>query len=338
MIDTKRYACIRVEINQISVRYVDVDSGSTNLVGAEFPCVRPTDYRSDADLFVIDLVRAANVTLARCPQGPAVDAIVVSTPGAIRSDRRSVVRASRLGIFSEVLLAEAIERSTGVPALILNDADCIATYEHRSLSQAPQSHLIVLAGYGIGSSLILNNTYYRGAGHAGHLGRIPVTPFWAGGPLTDLSYSVEGFSSRIAVSKSLRRFFEAERHLSHTLPSEVRNLRERILNYRHASLVPLDEVERLIQLGDTSTARVVDDAARFVGIAIAGAVIHINPEVMTFSGDLFDNLPSYWEGTKYYSRQYSWPNAYDAVRFRRGEIGSDAQYRGCGILASSISS
>jgi glucokinase len=271
----------------------------------------------------------------------AIVGCAITAPGAVDDAHQKILRASRYGLLSPAPIAESVTESIHIPTFVFNDAECIATYEHRGLDPHPKIHLVIIAGYGIGSALLIDDKFYRGAGHAGHLGRAPVTAFWAGGSTNDLSYSLEAFSSRIAIAKALRRVFKVDMAVLEDIEDEdkrdrLKRCRERILAYPHALDVALSDIRELVDFGDPTVQRVVDEAARFLGIAVASAILHINPFVITCSGELFDELPGYWEGVRHYSRQYSWPNAYEVVKLRRGECGRSAQYIGCGLLANDL--
>lgn len=338
---TRLILCVRFEVDCTEACLVEM-SPSPSIVEASQLKVRSCgDVDGDPRIYMQHIATVIHSHLEQAQlQEHELAAIAVTTPGAVDDSASTVLRASRLGITSPAPLAESLRREYSCPILIFNDSDCIAMLEHRKLAPTPSAHLVLIAGYGIGSSLLIDGEFYRGAGHAGHLGRAPVTSFWPGGTRADLSYSLEAFSSRVAIAKALRREFQSDAAMSGTLSDQakgndtpIERCRDRISRYRNAADVPLKEVAHLLEFGDPSAAHVVDEAARFLGVAVATAIIHINPPVLTCAGELFDELPDFWARVKFYSKRFSWPNAYSVVDLRRGERGSRPQFLGCAILA-----
>jgi predicted NBD/HSP70 family sugar kinase len=68
-------------------------------------------------------------------------------------------------------LKEALQKKFKVPAVVKNDADCVAFAELK-LGCKKKNFILLTLGTGIGGGVIINGQLYRGEGYAGELGHI----------------------------------------------------------------------------------------------------------------------------------------------------------------------
>ncbi|MBU3924246.1 MAG: ROK family protein, partial [Nanoarchaeota archaeon] len=65
----------------------------------------------------------------------------------------------------------ALEKKFKVPAVVKNDADCVA-YAELMLGYRRKNFIVLTLGTGIGGGVIIDGKLYRGGGYAGELGHI----------------------------------------------------------------------------------------------------------------------------------------------------------------------
>ena len=65
----------------------------------------------------------------------------------------------------------AFEKKFGVPAVVKNDADCVA-YAELMMGYRRKNFILLTLGTGIGGGVIIEGKLYRGNGYAGELGHI----------------------------------------------------------------------------------------------------------------------------------------------------------------------
>ena len=106
-----------------------------------------------------------------------VEAVGLGAAGFVDAGRSSIVFAPNLAWRNEPL-REAIERRTGLPAVIENDANAAAWAEATFGVGAGERHLVVITvGTGIGGGIVLDGQLLRGrfgiAAEIGHLAMVP---------------------------------------------------------------------------------------------------------------------------------------------------------------------
>ena len=109
--------------------------------------------------------------------GFEVEAIGLGAAGFVDAERARVVFAPNLAWRNEPL-REAIERRTGLPAVVENDANAAAWAEARFGAGAGEPQLVVITvGTGIGGAIISDGRLVRGrfgiAAEIGHMGMVP---------------------------------------------------------------------------------------------------------------------------------------------------------------------
>src|SRR5690242_13127567 len=115
--------------------------------------------------------------VAELRTGFDVEAVGLGAAGFVDADRARVVFAPNLAWRDEPL-RESIERRTGLPAVVENDANAAAWAEARFGAGAGESQLVVITvGTGIGGAIIINRHLVRGrfgiAAEIGHMAMVP---------------------------------------------------------------------------------------------------------------------------------------------------------------------
>jgi glucokinase len=171
-------------------------------------------------------------------------------------------------------LAAIVATAFGMPAFVDNDVNALALAEWRFGAGRGAASLVVLAaGTGFGSGIVLDGRLVRGARSlGGEFGHAPVKfdgrPCWCGG------------RGCLAVYASGRGIAEAAR--------------ERVARHAEAALrrdaagdpmaITAASVFTAADRGDAVAAAVIDEACRALGAMIAVVVNGLNPEVVVVTG------------------------------------------------------
>ncbi|WP_136526473.1 ROK family protein [Geomonas ferrireducens] len=234
--------------------------------------------------------------------GMEVVAVGAGVPGLVGRD--GVVRASvNIPALEEVRLGEEIEKTVGLPVLLVNDANACAVAEHRfGAGRGCSSLLVVTLGTGIGAGLILDGRLWTGAdGAAGELGHVPVEPL--GRPCgCGARGCLEQYASATAIS---------------------------------GGSGDAEAVAAMARGGDAGSLTLFAEAGRYLGIAAAGVVNLLNLEAVILAGGVsgsFELLePSLRRELS--ARSIAVPGA--RVRILKGSLGNDAGVLGAAALACS---
>ncbi|MGD1803866.1 ROK family protein [Dapis sp. BLCC M126] len=129
---------------------------------------------------VIDVIEQT-ISILRKEQADnlgAIQGIGIGVPGPVDGEGRISRIAINLADWQEVPLAELLEKKTGLPIVIANDANCAGLGESWLGAGSQFKNMIMLTlGTGVGGAIILDGQLFVGhQGTAGELGLITLNP------------------------------------------------------------------------------------------------------------------------------------------------------------------
>ena len=223
-------------------------------------------------------------------------------------DRRSArVRTGILPGWRELSPAEELHRRLGVPVFADNDANlgALAELGHGAARGATDVVYVKVAS-GLGAGIVLGGRLHRGAtGIAGELGHVQV--------------GEDGQVCRCGNRGCLETLVSAPRLLELLQPAYDEPL----------------SVERVLELdaaGDAGVRRVLSDAGRAVGRALADLCNNLNPELVVVGGSLGTSA-SLDEAIRGSVERYAQPDTAAALRVAPGSLGDRAEVVGAVSLA-----
>ena len=244
----------------------------TNLRGRILACKHKNyGVRSDPVGTAALMVRVCQECLDESP-GPGSDLLgigigVPSPVDPLRPDRLSevVYPAWRGHSLSGDLMARY-----GVPVLVDNDANLGALAEYWwGGAVGVDNFNYVKVGTGVGSGQMIRGEIYRGAtGVAGEIGHLAIDP--GGRPC------VCGNRGCLATFVGTAALMDRTAELLADFPDSV-------LNKCNLSL---SNIESAVRAGDSLALKVIDEAVRHLGIAIAGVLNLMNPSMVIIGGSL----------------------------------------------------
>lgn len=180
-------------------------------------------------------------------------------PGPLNTDRTRVKFAPNIYGFTDVPLVDGLRDRLAQRVVLENDAKAAALAEaHLGAARGAESSIYVTVSTGIGAGIVLNGRIWRGRhGIAGEIGHITALP---GGPVSGagLDGALEAVASGTAIA----------RDASFALNRDVSTA----------------EAFQLAQQGHPAARRVVAQAMRHIGIALADLQKTIDPEVFVLGG------------------------------------------------------
>jgi predicted NBD/HSP70 family sugar kinase len=216
---------------------------------------------------------------------------------------KGVVGSTVLPNWAGIQAGEELSRRLGIPVELDNDANLGALAEvsfgaGRGLADV----IYVMMSSGIGAGLVLGGRLYHGAtGIAGELGHVQVRH--------------EGAVCRCGSRGCLETVASTEALLSLLRPTHGPDLTQR-------------EMLDLVAAGDLAARRVVNDAGRAVGRAVADLCNFLNPAAIVVGGDLSVAGDALLDGVREEIDRYSLPGAADAVEVKAGILGERAEVLG----------
>jgi predicted NBD/HSP70 family sugar kinase len=299
-LDRRAGAAVGVDFGKTHVTVAIADLGHTVL--AEMRRELPGDHRADQDL------ELAGELVDTALEEAGVDRSLVlgvgmGLPGPIHADTGTVGSTSILPGWVGVTAARAMSDRLGLPVRVDNDANLGALAEHVWGAGAGVSDMIYLKlATGIGAGLVLNGRLYRGVG--GTAGEIGHTIIDEHGPVCRCANRgcLETLASGAATVELLRPT------LGHDLT--------------------LGQLVELTVEGHPACRRVVADAGRHIGRAVANLVNLLNPSRVVVGGELAACGDVLLDPLRQECTRHAISSAGDDVEIAHGPLGDRAQVLG----------
>ncbi|MDP1660321.1 MAG: ROK family protein [Phycisphaerales bacterium] len=218
---------------------------------------------------VADACKDAGITVR------GVSAIGIGAAGAVDPKTGVILQAPNLR-WTNAPLARTLAAATGRPVYVTNDVRAAVIGEHTHGAGKGSTHMMaVWLGTGIGGGLILNNKVYPGffntAGEIGHMSLLPGSP--------PGHRTFEHNCSRSAVAERIIKLIKGGR------PSLVTRLTEGDLSEVKARVIA-----DAYRGNDPLVREIVNDAAHFIGIAIASINSAVSLQRVVLGGGLTEAI------------------------------------------------
>lgn len=203
----------------------------------------------------------------------------IGCPGPIDMDNGILLDLPNLG-WEAVPLKERLGETLKCPVAVLNDVDAGVYAEYRvGAAKGSRCAIGVFAGTGIGGGCVYQGEILRGnRNSAFEIGHIQVM---SNGPRCGCGQRgcLESVASRLAIaSQSARAAYRGDApHLLDQSGTDLAQIRSGALSSS-------------IGAGDHAVEDIIKEAARYIGIAVAGAVNLLSPDVVVLGGGLVEAM------------------------------------------------
>jgi glucokinase len=250
-----------------------IDLGGTNVriglvEGDGFELTQEEKFPSRVELGHGQLIERLAEAISRLGKG-RVRAVGIGVAGLIDAARGYVLFSPNFPGWVDVPLGPGLERATGLPVAVENDANAVALGEYRAgAGQGARYFLALTLGTGLGGGFVFEGKLFRGAtGQAGEVGHMIVMP---GGALCGCGR--RGCLETIASATGL-----------------VRMVREELLAGRQSILkdaprLGAKEIDRAAREGDELAIEVYIRMGRALGLALANMFNTLDLDVISLGG------------------------------------------------------
>jgi glucokinase len=254
-------------------------------------------------------------------------AIGVGCPGPLDLDRGIILEAPNLG-WKHVKLKETLEKAFGCPTVIANDVDS-GTYGEYRFGAGRKAHCLVgvFPGTGIGGACIYEGRIFRGkTSSCMEIGHIQIQPE---GRLCGCGRRgcLETIASRLAISaEAASAAYRGEApHLLEMAGTNLSSIKSGVLAKAIA--------------GDAVVERIVRNAARHLGGAIAGVVNLLAPDMVVLGGGLVEAMPDLFLGeVRKMIRARALKSFAKSLKIVAAQLGDHATVMGAAALAAEAGS
>jgi len=239
---------------------IGIDLGGTKMAAGRFDAKTfsvqdqkkiPTP-RSSGFGEVLDTLIALIIEL----RTPDTIALGVGVPGLVMHETGVLLRAPNIPGSENIPLRETLERETGLPVTIENDAQCFSYGE--AILGAGKGHSVVIGitvGTGVGGGIVINGQLFRGAhGHAAEIGHMLLRPGEPPFETKDKRGEVEQFISGSAMKLRCKEAKSPQDYLEGEVCSFLRPEVFREVGWMCASLTALIDPSIIIFGGSTGLA------------------------------------------------------------------------------------
>lgn len=249
--------------------------------------------------------------------------IGVGCPGPLDLEKGIIHDAPNLG-WTNVPLKKILEDKFAAPAVIANDVDC-GVYGEYCFGAAKSARCVVgvFPGTGIGGGAVYDGQIIRGKNttcmEIGHINVIP------GGPICGcgLRGCLEAVASRLAISAAAAQaaYRGQAPHLQAAVGTELSKIRS-------------GDIAASIDGGDEVVLRIVREAARNIGVAVASVVHLLAPDIVLLGGGLVEAMPKLFvDGVKDSARKNLMPAYQKIFEVVAAKLGNDASVIGAAAWA-----
>lgn len=202
----------------------------------------------------------------------------VGLPGPVDAARRSVIQAENIG-WVNIPLAALLEERIARPVTAIKRTNAGALGEHwYGAGKNHHNMAYISVGLGIGSGLILNGVLYEGAnGSAGEIGHLTIEPRGRRCKCGKVGCLETVASSPAMAQRARQRLGQGSRP---GLLAAWTNDRFELITGR----LVIEAARR----GDPLAVEVVQEAGRYLGIAVAHTVNLFNPSLVVIGGDVLE--------------------------------------------------
>ncbi len=264
---------------------IGIDLGGTNMVAAltykNETIIAREKTETMADSGFANVVRRLAELVQRLMDGAGVscrqvEGIGIGVPGYLNMMSGVVHFSPNFTGWTEVPLVDELHKHISLPVYIVNDVNAHALGEYRFGAGRGAEHIAVLAlGTGVGGGLILDGRLYAGSTEGGgELGHIVVDP---DGPRCECGCygCLEAFAKAQAIAdRTAMKLQQGKRSLiPGMVDGDIRSITPAV-------------VAQAAEAGDQTAIEVWDEVGMYVGIAAAGLIQALSPQVIVIGGGI----------------------------------------------------
>lgn len=327
--------------NQNSVKgnsgfYVGVDFGGTKILSGVFTksleCIgtakKKTKSHKGVDAVIERIARCILESLDECRLTiDDVKAVGIGAPGSINSEEGEVIFSPNLE-WKNVPLKKSLEKILNVPVFVDNDCN-VSTFGvfDAELGAEPESMIGIFIGTGIGGGIIINRKLYPGFSKtAGEIGHMVID---VNGPKCGCgNYGCfEALASRKAIFNKIHTAINEGQKtiLLDLLDGKLEDMRS-------------GDLRMAIKRGDEFVRNVVEQSAKYTGIAVANLINILNPAVVALGGGVIEALENEMMPIiTDVASKYAFPGSMVNTKIISSKLGDSAGIIGAAALAKSSS-
>lgn len=242
----------------------------------------------------------------------AISGVGVAVPGLVNRQTNQVILSTQIPTLRETDFAADLQKLTGLPVQVENDANAAAYAEYRlGAGRSSSSMFFATIGDGIGGSFIINGQIWRGAGgFAGEFGHIAIDE--DGARLEDMA-SAAGIVRRVKE----RLYHDSTSSLSRRQLEQAASIHD---------------VVEAAKNGDDFAQMMLIRTGRYIGTAIATVINLLNPERIVVGGEVMEVERVILDSIIRRANERSFRPSLETTGIYAAELGAEASALGAALL------
>ncbi|MCM2588962.1 ROK family glucokinase [Rossellomorea marisflavi] len=280
----------------------------------------PTDKSDSGKHIIVHIAKSIDAKLEQLDvEKEQLIGIGMGAPGPVEMRRGIIYEAINLGWSENTPLKDLIEKETGLPAVIDNDANCAALGEMwKGAGNGAKDLVCVTLGTGVGGGVITKGEIVHGIrGAGGELGHITVVP--EGGYSCNCGKT--GCLETVASATGVVRVAH-EKLKSSTEDSVLRDLKA----------IGAKQVFDAARAGDSLALTIVDQLAYYLGLSLANLGNVVNPERIVIGGGVSKAGKTLLEPVMNYFKRFAFPKVRTSTTIDIATLENDAGVIGAAWL------
>jgi len=309
---------------------IAIDLGGTNIRVALVKGQRivdkiqiPTRVYKKKEQLLEGIMGAVKVLLknAKRPKSKILG-IGIGTAGLVDSQKGIIHHLVNISGWKNVHIKKIFEKALNLPTYVDNDVNVMALAEGVfGAGKGASNILCITVGTGVGAGIIIDKQLYRGSSlSAGEIGHMPL--------------GIGGIKCNCGGTGCMETFVGNDYMVNRTRKLLKGHRRSLILKL--ACNKPLEITPKLLtkaaSLGDKVAIEAWKQTGRYLGIALAGAVNLLNPEVIIIGGGMAGAGKFLFEPVKKTIQKRAMSVPARAVRVVKAKLGNDAGLIGAAEL------
>jgi len=309
-----------------------IDLGGTKVMAAVFDGnnqiisrarAKTNAWRDDEEVFHTIASTARRALTSASIDAADLRAIGIGAPGPLDPDTGTIIESSNMK-FRNFPLGPRLAEAFGCPAVVDNDVNAGVYGEFKHGAGRGARHMLgMFVGTGIGGGLIINGALYHGfSKNAGEIGHIIVR---AGGPRCGCGNRgcLEALASRTAMTRDIRR------QIKRGVKTSVKALLK-----RETDVLAGGDLKKAYRAGDKLVVKILNRAARMIGIGIGSLVNVMAPEIVVLGGGVVEAMgDDFLARIDRSTREIALDFATKDLKIVRAALGDDAGVIGAAMLA-----
>lgn len=250
--------------------------------------------------------------------------IGMGVPGPVNYTTGVVYQSVNIGWHDHYPVKDLLEKASGLPVFIDNDANCAALGEMWKGSGAGTKNLILVTlGTGVGGGVIVEERIVQGvSGAAGEIGHITCIP--EGGARCNCGKT--GCLETIASATGVVRLANEKLKANHELGSCT------LLTTKDNTPITAKTVFDGARAGDSLCLEVIEEVSLYLGMALANLGSTLNPEKIVIGGGVAKAGDILINKVQEYFERFAFPRVKLSTKLALASLGNDAGVIGAARL------